>query len=125
MYGAMGLGHMSELYAGRVDRCDMAEAEGHAEQSRLLAWEELLAAGIMTEALKPVTDYAFDVLGFEKLVLANAVGNCASRRIKENIGAVFLRTEPAVYVNPDYTEREVWELTKERWKVFKLRPLSH
>ena len=73
----------------------------------------------MTEAVKPVTDYAFDVLGFEKLVLANAVGNPASRRIKENIGAVFLRAEPAVYVNPDYTEREVWELTKERWKAFK------
>ena len=73
----------------------------------------------MTEAVKPVMDYAFDVLEFEKLVLANAVGNPASRRIKENIGAVFLRTEPAVYVNPDYTEREVWELTKERWKAFK------
>ena len=73
----------------------------------------------MTEAMKPVTDYAFDVLGFEKLVLANAVGNPASRQMKEKIGAVFLRTEPAVYVNPGYTEREVWELTKERWKTFK------
>lgn len=30
--------------------------------------------GIMTEALKPVTDYAFDVLGFEKLVLAKCGG---------------------------------------------------
>jgi hypothetical protein len=28
------------------------------------------------------SDYAFDVLGFEKLILANAVGNRASRRIK-------------------------------------------
>ena len=36
----------------------------------------------MTEAVKPITDYAFDVLGFEKLVLANAVGNSASRRMK-------------------------------------------
>jgi RimJ/RimL family protein N-acetyltransferase len=71
----------------------------------------------MTEAVKPVTDYAFDVLGFERLVLANAVGNPASRRMKERIGAVFLRTEPANYVNPRYTEREVWELTKEFWKA--------
>ena len=63
----------------------------------------------MTEAVKPVTDYAFDVLGFEKLVLANAVGNPASRRIKEKIGAIFLRTEPATYVNPSYTEREAYQ----------------
>jgi RimJ/RimL family protein N-acetyltransferase len=75
--------------------------------------------GIMTEAVKPVTDYAFDVLGFEKLVLANAVGNSASRRIKENIGAVFVRTEPGIYVNPSYTQREVWELNKRCWKAFK------
>jgi len=74
--------------------------------------------GIMTEAVKPVTDYAFDVLGFEKLILANAVGNPASRRLKENTGAAFLRTEPATYVNPRYTEREVWELTKRCWKAF-------
>jgi len=75
--------------------------------------------GIMTEAVKPVMDYAFDVLGFEKLVLANAVGNPASRRFKDKSGAVFLRTEPAIYVNPRYTEREVWELTKDSWKAFK------
>jgi RimJ/RimL family protein N-acetyltransferase len=73
--------------------------------------------GIMTEAVTPVTRYAFDVLGFEKLVLANAAANSASRRIKEKAGAIFVRTEPAVYVNPDYTEREVWELTKECWKA--------
>ena len=73
--------------------------------------------GIMTEAVKPVTDYAFDVLGFEKLVLANAVGNTGSRRIKEKIGAVFVRTERAIYVNPRYTEREVWELPRECWKA--------
>ncbi len=72
--------------------------------------------GIMTEAVKPVMDYAFDVLGFEILVLGNAIGNSASRRFKEKIGAVFLRTEPAIFVNPAYTEREVWELTKEQWK---------
>ena len=77
-------------------------------------WRE----GIITEAVKPVTDYAFDGLGFEKLVLANAVGNSASRRIKEKMGAVLVRTEPAIYVNPRYKEREVWELTKERWKAF-------
>src|SRR5215469_11532165 len=48
--------------------------------------------GIITEAAKTVTDYAFDVLGFERLVLANVAGNPASRRIKEKIGAICLRT---------------------------------
>jgi len=75
--------------------------------------------GIMTEAAKPVTDYAFDVLSFDKLVLANAVGNPASRRIKEKSGAVFVRREPGTYVNPGYREREVWELSKECWNAFK------
>lgn len=73
--------------------------------------------GIMTEAVRPVTDYAFDVLGFDKLVLANAVGNSSSHRIKEKIGAAFVRTEPATYVDPSYAKRELWELTKERWKA--------
>lgn len=81
--------------------------------------------GIMTEAAKPITDYAFDVLGFERLVLANAVGNAASRKMKEKIGAVFLRTEPATYVNPSYTAREVWELTKECWKASSQNDVHH
>jgi hypothetical protein len=29
------------------------------------------------------------------------------------------RREPAIYVNPKYTERDLWELTKGRWKAFK------
>ena len=78
----------------------------------------------MTEAAKPVMDYAFDVLGFEKLILANAVGNPASRRLKENTGAAFLRTEPAIYMNPGYTEREVWELTRGCWKAFQSSKLT-
>ena len=71
--------------------------------------------GLMTEAVVPVTNYAFDVLGFERLIFANAVGNVGSRRIKEKTGARFLRTEPAQLVNPEYSEREIWELTKEEW----------
>jgi|SRR6516164_8465810 ribosomal-protein-alanine N-acetyltransferase len=74
--------------------------------------------GIMTDAAKPVTDYAFDVLRLDKLALANAVGNPASRRIKERSGAVFVRREPATYVNPGYRGREVWELSKACWDAF-------
>jgi RimJ/RimL family protein N-acetyltransferase len=69
----------------------------------------------MTEATNAVTDHAFNNLGFETLVFSNALGNLRSRRIKEKSGARLIRTEPAKFVNPDYTQREVWELTKADW----------
>jgi hypothetical protein len=47
------------------------------------------------------------------LVFANAAGNERSRRIKEKTGARQLRAEPAKFVNPLYTEREIWEITKD------------
>lgn len=71
--------------------------------------------GYMTEAVAPVMDYAFDVLGFASLVFANAVGNVASRRIKEKTGARLVDVKPAAFVDPAYTQHEVWELTKEDW----------
>lgn len=77
----------------------------------------------MTEAVEPVMDYAFTNLGFEKLVFANAVGNIKSRRVKEKTGARLLYIEPAKFVNPAYTEHEIWELKKEDWK--KINPLIH
>lgn len=75
----------------------------------------LWGQGLMTEATDAVTDYAFDVLGFERLVLCNAVGNARSRRIKEKAGATFLRVEPAHFVDPVFTEHEVWELRRTAW----------
>jgi len=71
--------------------------------------------GLMSEAADAMTDYAFAELGFETLVLSNALGNRRSRRIKEKAGAVLLRTEPFHFINPAYSERELWELTKARW----------
>jgi RimJ/RimL family protein N-acetyltransferase len=73
--------------------------------------------GLMTEACDAVTDYAFSVLGFEKLTLCNAVGNTRSRRIKEKAGATFLRVEPASFVDPALTAHEVWELNRAAWAV--------
>lgn len=72
--------------------------------------------GLMTEAVAPVTDYAFGTLGFSTLVFANAVGNARSRRIKEKQGARLVRVEPAGFVDPRYTEHEVWELEKAAWE---------
>jgi RimJ/RimL family protein N-acetyltransferase len=72
--------------------------------------------GLMSEAVTPVTEYAFTVLGFETLVFANAVGNARSRRIKEKQGARLVRVEPAAFVDPRYTEHEVWELRRDAWR---------
>jgi RimJ/RimL family protein N-acetyltransferase len=71
--------------------------------------------GLMTEATEAITDCAFATLGFETLTLTNALGNTRSRRVKEIAGAVLLRTEPASFVDPAYTEQEVWTLNKTTW----------
>jgi RimJ/RimL family protein N-acetyltransferase len=71
--------------------------------------------GIMTEAVEPVMDFAFEKLAFEKLVFTNALGNTRSRRVKEKTGARLIAVAPAKFVNPEYTEHEIWELTKEEW----------
>lgn len=75
--------------------------------------------GLMTEAVARVMDYAFGELGFESMILCNAFGNTRSRRVKEKTGAIFIRVEPAEFNDPQYTQREVWELTKERWQMFR------
>lgn len=71
--------------------------------------------GYMTEAVEPVMDYAFNSLGFEKLVFSNAVGNNRSARVKEKTGAKLLRREPARFVDPTFTEHDIYELSKEDW----------
>jgi len=75
--------------------------------------------GIMTEAVYSVMDFAFNQLGFKKLVFANALGNKRSRRIKEKTGAKLIGSEPAKFVDPNLTQHEIWELTKEDWENFK------
>ena len=75
--------------------------------------------GYMTEAVNPVIEYAFTQLGFEKLIFANAVGNDRSRRVKEKTGAKYIENRPAKFVNPEYKEHEIWELTKDNWEKFK------
>lgn len=72
--------------------------------------------GIMTEAVKPIMDYAFDALGFEKMTLSNAVGNIRSRRVKEKTGARLIGTRPSKFASPNYTESEIWEISKADWK---------
>ncbi len=39
--------------------------------------------------------------------------------MKEKTGARFIDVKPAKFVDPKYTEQEVWELTKSDWEKFK------
>lgn len=71
--------------------------------------------GLMTEASEAVNRFAFEVVGFDKLILRNAVKNNASSRIKQKNGAILIRIEPSKSVDPTLTESEVWELTRDAW----------
>lgn len=75
--------------------------------------------GFMSEAVFPVTDYAFNEIGFEKLQFGNAAGNDRSRRIKEKTGARRIGTRPHEFVDPTFTEIELWEITKDEWALNK------
>ena len=90
--------------------------EGRPENRGFWLGKPFWGKGYMTEAVAPVMDYAFNNFGFEKLVFANAVGNLKSRRVKEKTGAKLIDVKPAKFVNPEYTEHEIWELKREDWK---------
>lgn len=74
--------------------------------------------GYMTEVVGTVNDHAFDVLGFDRLLVDNAADNKASHRLKEKMGARLLRNEKASHLG-GILESEVWELTKEAWHNFR------
>lgn len=79
--------------------------------------------GYMTEAAIATTDFAFDHLGFEKLVFENAVGNSRSARVKEKTGAKLIGTKTREYVDPELNQTQIWELSKEDWKDFRQKKL--
>jgi len=94
--------------------------EGKPENRGFWLGKKFWNKGIMTEANYPIIDYAFNQLGFEKLIFANALGNIASRKIKEKTGCKLVGLQPAHFVNPKFTETEIWELTKRNWETFKI-----
>ncbi|MEK7690780.1 MAG: GNAT family protein [Bdellovibrionota bacterium] len=71
--------------------------------------------GLMSEAVIPVTNFAFHQIGFHKLQFGNAVGNVRSRRIKEKSHARRIGTQPFEFVDPTFTQIELWEITKDEW----------
>ncbi|WP_088347379.1 MULTISPECIES: GNAT family N-acetyltransferase [Rhodomicrobium] len=72
--------------------------------------------GLMTEACAPVTDFWFEVLGEERLVVCKAAPNLASRRISEQQNARLIGTEERDYVSGRLPS-EIWELTRELWRA--------
>lgn len=89
--------------------------EGKPEHRGFWLAKKHWSKGIMTEAMPPILNYAFESLGFEEMIFANAVGNMASRRIKEKTGCEFIKITKARYVDPKFTEQELWRLTREQW----------
>lgn len=77
--------------------------------------------GFMNEAVGPIADFAFNHLGFEELILSNALGNLKSRRIKEKAGAEMIGIRQANFVDPDLTQAETWRLTKDNWLKFSMK----
>lgn len=92
--------------------------KGRPEHRGFWLGKKYWGKGLMTEAVHPVCSYAFNELGFEKLIFSNAVQNTASRRIKEKTGCRFIKTMPRQFVDPQCKEVEIWELTKEGWFQF-------
>lgn len=99
--------------------------EGIPEHRGFWLGKNYWGKGYMTEAVNVVMDYAFGELGFEVLVFSNAAGNVRSRRIKEKTGARYIGNRPTQFKNPEYTESETWELTRENWERFKAGEISH
>lgn len=89
--------------------------KGKPEHRGFWLGRSLWGQGLMTEAAERVTEYAFTEIGFEKLVFSNALGHIQSRRIKEKAGARLISVEPADFVDPNFNQQEVWELTKAEW----------
>jgi ribosomal-protein-alanine N-acetyltransferase len=93
--------------------------EGRPENRGFWLGKKFWGQGYMTEAVEPVMDYAFNSLEFESLVFANALGNTRSRRVKEKTGARFVDVRPVSCVDPEYTQQEVWTLSKDDWIEFR------
>ena len=72
--------------------------------------------GLMSEAVVPVTDYWFNVLGFDVMRIPKAIDNIASRRISEKTGMRVVETKDGEYVSGTLPT-EIWEITADEWRL--------
>ncbi len=82
-----------------------------------LAWQR---QGFMTEAVDAVTDFWFDVLGFEMLRAYKAIDNRGSRRISERSGMRIVQTGERDYVGGRFPT-EMWEISAQEWRTHRSR----
>lgn len=75
--------------------------------------------GLMTEAAITVTNFWFDGLDKKVMRFRNAIHNIASSRVKEKNGARLIRHVQKNYMDPEFTQAEVWEITAEEWREFR------
>lgn len=92
---------------------------GRPEHRGFWLGRQFWGQGLMTEAVIRITDYAFDILEFEELILSNALGNGRSHNIKERTGADLIEVSPGSFVDPAYDRREIWRLTRDKWRRWK------
>jgi [ribosomal protein S5]-alanine N-acetyltransferase len=76
-----------------------------------LPWQ---GQGLMAEACEAVTEFWFNGLGQERLRVAKAVANSASRRVSEREGGRLAAVEERDFVS-GRGQAEIWELTREEW----------
>jgi RimJ/RimL family protein N-acetyltransferase len=77
------------------------------------AWQR---KGLMSEAAEAITDYWFEVLGFDVLRVSKAEDNIGSRRISERSGMRCVGIHERAYVGGQYAS-EYWEITATEWKA--------
>ena len=70
----------------------------------------------MSEACEAVTEFWFNTLGRQRLIVAKATGNVASRRVSEKQGARLVAIEERNFVS-GRLPAEIWELTREAWNA--------
>lgn len=75
--------------------------------------------GYMQEAVGALNDFAFDVAGFDKLIIKNAALNEASRRLKQRTAARLIMTVPASHYLDQCPAQEIWELSAQEWHAFR------
>ena len=73
--------------------------------------------GYMTEACALINDVAFNQLGFDELIFTNALGNTRSERIKEKTGCERIGVKDSSFVDPQFTQSEIWRLTRASWEA--------
>jgi len=102
---------------GRIDLFYQIDEKRESHRGFWLA-EPYWKQGLMTEALFVVNDFAFDVVGMEKMRFDNYADNVGSHRLKEKTGAALIRSETQKWRGKDRI-MEIWELSAENWKKFR------